>query len=560
MRWVCGLTAVAMALMSLIANSVQTVHDKQKVAKMTEKMKTLCVGRFLIDLPVEAQVTFKHGAVGGMDIASTDRESDAEFAQRLRRTESDLAQAVNDDGGPSLETDKLLAVGDGHGKTFIYNRRRTKVLKEDGFVFSENLAMLSMLRFEKVSITGDIEWVAPRYIDSMNRILSRIRPIAAQEIPQESGFCLGHAIVRDPYDHDNLESVVMFSGLPDHPDVNLVLSSMVDTVQAPGLLERNAKASAREPLVMQMAFANLRQHVRSIQGLAGEELVMRVREPNFTTGYSFQWEMTGERNNVFAPRLKLELESGVNPVSGGKPVQSTLTEEAMFALWERVLGSIRVRPSRAEIATPVEPAAVALGAGTFAGEVCPHTGWWRCADGGNGIGVLGGQRQFMKKGERLPQALLLPRQTLWQKLRGLQPGYETSASTLWTLSDKRNRQRPTPASGFAHAITVSEPDANASGSAASGHVEMPLGSVAGTGDTCPASGWWRCVDIPALDGTRWFAAGSLLPAATFQSSASGRATASPKVVHRRSRWTLVRIVDRPFEADTAAPAQLLSSQ
>lgn len=45
-RWVCGLTAVALALTSFLANSVQTVHDKQKVAKMTEKNENSMCGPF----------------------------------------------------------------------------------------------------------------------------------------------------------------------------------------------------------------------------------------------------------------------------------------------------------------------------------------------------------------------------------------------------------------------------------------------------------------------------------------------------------------------------------
>ncbi len=550
-RWVCGLTAIALALISLLANSVQTVHDKQKVAKMTEKMKTRCVGRFLIDLPAEAHVTFRHGAVGGLDIVSDDRESDAQFAERLRQTERELASAVNDEGAPSLETNQPLAVDAGRGATFVYNRRRTKVLKDDGFVVSENLALLGMLRFENVSITGDIEWVAPRHLDSVAGILKRLRPIPPDEIPRESGFCLGHVIARDPYQHDSLESVVMFAGLPGHPDVNIVLSSMVDTVRSPGLLERNATATAREPMFMQMAFTHLREHARTVQGLQGEELVMRVREANFTTGYSFQWEMPGKDRDVFAPRLKLELESGVNPVAGGNPVQSTLSEEAMFALWERLVGSIRLRPTEVEKTAASEPAEVPLGVGAFAGETCPQTGWWRCTDAGNGVAVLGGQRQFMKAGQPMPQALLLPRQTLWQRVRGVQPGYESTQATLWQLSDKRDRQRAASSVGVAPGALIAQVPAVDAGAA-------QVGSVVGTGAACPSSGWWRCVDGDALDGTRWFAAGSALPPATFRSPAPGRRLSSSRLLHRRTAWRLVRVTDGPDDAGvTTAPHERL---
>jgi len=542
-RWVCGLTAFVLALTSLIASSVQADYDKQKVAKMTEKMKTRCVGRFLIDLPADAQVTMRYGALGGFDISTSNAESEEEFAERLRKEEREIAGAVNEDGQPSLEASKEITVGAGRGKTFVYNRERTKILGDEGFFFSENVQFLSMLRFPGVSVTGEIEWVAPRYIDRLTRILSRIRPLADEEIPSESGFCLGHVILQDPYEHDNVETVVMFAGIPGHPDVNIALSSMSGTSPAPGLLARHERAVSRFPMFMRLAFSHLREHERTINGLLGEELVLRAREPNFTTGYSFQWEMAGNQDDVHAPRLKLELESGVNPVSGGKPVQSTLTEEAMFELWESIVTSIRARPAAPAANTKPDRPAVALGTSALAGETCPQTGWWHCGDGGNGISVLGGQRQFLKQGQTMPQALLLPEQTMWQRLRGVQPSYESANATLWALVDKRNSERKTQLPGLEQALGVSEPGNMPAGAAPFNHVDMATGSVAKTGWQCPASGWWRCEDSQALDGTRWFAAGALLPAATFQALPRRNGVAHTELIRRRSAWHLVRAAD-----------------
>lgn len=550
-RWVCGLTAVALALTSFLANSVQTVHDKQKVAKMTEKMRTVCVGRYLIDLPVDAPVKIRYGSVGGLDVQSTTVESNEEFAARLRQTELEMAEATNREGRPSLESSKEIAVDTGQGKTFIYNRRRTKVLEDHEFVFSENVALLSMLRFPNLSITGEIEWVAPRNIPRITSILDFIRPLGEGEIPRESGFCIGHAIVRDPYDHDNRESAVMFAGLPGHPDVNIVFSSMAGTRPAPGLLERNEKAAAREPLFMRLAFSNLREHKRAINGLDGEELVMRIREASFTTSYSFQWETRGKLDDVYAPTLKLELESGVNPVAGGKPLQSTLSEEAMFELWESIVNSIRLRPYQEGSTAPVEEPRVALGASALAGEVCPQTGWWQCADSGTGVTVLGGQRQFIKQGQFMPQALLLPQQTMWQRLRGVQPSYESKNSTLWALADKRSSARVSHHGVLEQAMVSPEFIAFPAAAHPTGSFEVPIGSIVKTGAACPASGWWRCKDSHALDGTRWFAAGSLLPAATFRAQLQGRVSGHAELIHRRSAWQLVRHVDANPSPDTA---------
>jgi hypothetical protein len=137
----------------------------------------------------------------------------------------------------------------------------------------------------------------------------------------------------------------------------------------------------------------------------------------------------------------------------------------------------------------------------------------------------------------MPQALLLPRQTLWQKLRGLQPSIEPTQPTTWRLVDKRLRPRTPALVSLAPpgpVRTVPDLPVDVAQRAA-------LGTSARTGDPCPASGWWRCEETNALDGTRWFPRGSALPAATFQVPVGvfGR-SAGPEVIQRRSTWRLMR--------------------
>jgi hypothetical protein len=76
--------------------------------------------------------------------------------------------------------------------------------------------------------------------------------------------------------------------------------------------------------------------------------------------------------------------------------------------------------------------------------------------------------------------------------------------------------------------------------------QVALGVNVRTGDVCPASGWWRCEEPHALDGTRWFAQGSLLPAATFQVPAGVFAKSTgPEVIQRRSAWQLMQHAAAP---------------
>ncbi|MEM8514255.1 hypothetical protein RCH14_003592 [Massilia sp. MP_M2] len=571
-RWVGAMMASALALVSFLANSVQTDEDLQKVAKMTGTMKTVCVGRFLIDLPAEATVRLRRGFISGYDVASTDRETDDDFTERLGALESTLLGGKPEYG--KLESVKEMLSVTGQGKVFVHNRRPAQTIEHGRLVAIEDVDVHGLLRLPQVSIEAQAQGMAPGSGDGLVRVLGRFRALQAGEIPREPGFCLGHAIVLDPYEDADIESVVMFASLPGHPDLNIVLSSMAGLKPAPRLLERHAITVDRRPIFMQLAFSHLREAARVIHGLDGDELVMRVREPNFTTGYSFQWEMPGRQQDVNTPFITLELAAGTNPSGGGKPVQSTLSEGALIDLWDRIAGSLRPRP----IAPPTPPAAelpaTALGAIALAGDRCPHTGWWQCSEAGARVRVFGGQRQFIAEGKPMPQALLLPQPTVWQRVRGLQPSYESRSPTRWRLADKRHRARaPVPAApaiaAFVPAIHGHLPDfpavpasdlppdlapevvppfapdlapalasnqaPNLARDAASmSHVDVPLGSLTPSGAICPASGWWRCEDSEALDGTRWFAAGSLLPRASLAQR-----------VRRHTRWTLMRLASLP---------------
>jgi hypothetical protein len=281
-------------------------------------------------------------------------------------------------------------------------------------------------------------------------------------------------------------------------------------------------------------------------------VLVRAREFNFTTTYGFSWDASGAQDDLLQPYLSLELQTGLSARPGGKPVDTSLHEDALLTLWDSIASSIRLRkngpPSNSGILS--EPSGLKLGIVAKAGETCPQSGWWRCAEGGPGIDVHGGQAQYIRKGERMPQALLLPRQTLWQKLKRIQPSMESAQPTAWTLADKRLRARTSASVALASAVMP----ATGLDMAGDAGRSVQLGTYVRTGEACPASGWWRCEEPHALDGTRWFAAGSVLPTATFQvpPGVFGK-SAGPEVIQRRSVWQLARHAESPVFPRPAQP-------
>lgn len=96
--------------------------------------------------------------------------------------------------------------------------------------------------------------------------------------------------------------------------------------------------------------------------------------------------------------------------------------------------------------------------------------------------------------------------------------------------------------GIALAPAISQPGTAVLKGADNSGTSHSVGSFVRTGAPCTTSGWWKCLDSEAVDRTRWFAQGDLLPAATFHVAQKKLLFAAQGVTvfQRRSTWQLVR--------------------
>lgn len=523
---------------------------------MTEKMKTVCVGRYLVDVPGEADVSLSGERISGFEIDSVEEDESA-FRARVASREAEIAARGRDRDehgeGAMLDAHDLRIPGV-TGRTFVYGRSRGHMMNGDRRIEMESVSIEVHAHMNGLSFTMSASSKQAQGAKDAEALLARLQVRGRDEIPSVPGFCIWRGVFAEPLPEHENEHVTLHLGMPGHPDMGLAFDVMPAGRTDRSLLVRVADIDAEASAEEMLRVTKLRSGKRSINGIDGEEVLERVRELNFTTGYSFMWEAHGVEHDHLQPYLLLNMETGTNPRPGGKPVDSSLHEDAVLALWDSISSSIRLRKSDSPPPTdpPPEPPGPKLGALATAGEVCPQSGWWKCREGGPGVDVQGGAVQWIRKGDRMPQALLLPRQTLWQKLRGLQPSIEPSQPTTWRLVDKRLRPR-TPT-----LVTLAPPgpvNLAAEGGADPAPV-VALGTNVRTGEVCPASGWWRCGETHALDGTRWFPRGCTLPAATFQVPVGmfGR-SAGPEVIQRRSTWQLMRLAEAERVALLAGSVQ-----
>ena len=232
---------------------VHSTRDKAKVATMTEKIKTVCVGRYVVDVPAQAEVSFSGSILDGFELVTVE-ESETAFRRRVAAREAAIEASQAD---PAIKTEgRMVEAHDLRnagmvGRTFLSGRSRGYLKNGDRRVYSESVSVESDAHIGGVSV-----------------------------------------------------------------------SLSADTTQESRVAEEDK---------------------RKINGVDGEEALLRAREYNLIKTYGFNWEAHGTPGDPALPYLSLKLRTGISARPDGKPVDTSLHEDALLALRDRIASSIRLR-------------------------------------------------------------------------------------------------------------------------------------------------------------------------------------------------------------------------
>ena len=335
-------------------------RDQAGVARMTQKMKTVCIGRFLIDLPDETRLELRGPRIDVFDISSFD-ESEADFQVRLAQREAKLRATPDRLGGyRNLESVREVTTDKGVvGKIFVHAHTVTEGTRNRGLELEryrdEGIAIKAMLHGQGMSFTLAANNYNPDIIENLPKLVAKLVPNPQNQIPTEPGYCIDRAWFRDPLTADQGEEIMMSAQLPSHADIEfLILMSAGNKPNEQSLLERSAVVDAKLSIFDKMHVSNLRASPRPIGGISGDELVTRFSEKNDARVVTFWWEVNGSVDNVLIPHFSFTMETGK---SRDGPVPSSLSQDAATALWDKVSSSIRFHtPSPVKNTAPVPPA------------------------------------------------------------------------------------------------------------------------------------------------------------------------------------------------------------
>lgn len=350
-----GLVAASWAVGQLREREVAR-RDQEEVGRMTKQMKTVCMGRFLIDMPDEAMLELTQPRIDGFDISSFD-EPEASFQTRLGQREARLRAEPDRLGGTNnLESVREVKTDNGvvgkivvHGRT-VREGTRLRGMELERYRY-EGVAVEALVHGQGISFDVSAPYYNPGLIDNLSRLIAKLVPNPTNEAPKEPSFCVSRAWFRDPLTADQGEEIMMHAHFPSHPDIKLLYILAAGRKPASqSLLERTADTAAGLTPDEKNRVFNLRAARRTIGGITGDEVVTRVAELHDSIGYTFWWEVDGTEDKVLVPHVVFKMTTGE---SNKGPVPTSLSQDAAMTLWDKISSSIRFHhPSPTQAAHP----------------------------------------------------------------------------------------------------------------------------------------------------------------------------------------------------------------
>ncbi|WP_258379200.1 T6SS immunity protein Tli4 family protein [Pseudomonas protegens] len=326
----CLLTTLGLIAMTSVI-SCASIFSSRSPAMDKSGWVTHCYGRFLIDLPPQAEIKTGYD-LWGSSIKALD-DTAATLATRIDQREKELKGQQHDTKGNMF----LRRLDLGGGSTGLLSWASDASI-ETYYLSTYVLSKPTWHPYSwRVEMSPDREH---RGIEIATSLARNLRSRAPNEIPAEPGFCIDRAyIAGDSFQSEGFGIGVTF---PEHPRTFLAFRSSTGA-ERDRLLDR-VSGFLMGALKMVAGIETLRKRERGGAIPADEYLLAGSAKGQRT--YTFLWEAQGKDESVYEPHLKAELsveEADVDD-DGTLPDPAFKSDKAALALWDAIIDSIRLRP------------------------------------------------------------------------------------------------------------------------------------------------------------------------------------------------------------------------
>jgi hypothetical protein len=393
-----------------------------RLQPLFEKTRTVCFGHFVVEVPATATVVRgpEHVNAPITYFPGESEKLEQRVAAQLVEVEKDRDYLRK--GSGFVESDSLFGkVIDGilPGQKLVFGSKDHVFYSIASFVpIGKDL----FVQHSDAALSKNDD------IKSLNTVASHLRLRAEDEVPTEAGTCIDGGFVSWQPEFARASLGVRLKEFPDVHFSIQVIKNLQYIIESSALEPRLKRAEAvGGTWYSRVKF--FRRGPRQLGEWKGfEALARKPAQENKTESHEFAFVSLGAPKDPLQPQLDIKLDTGVKDDRTAS-VKPSLTDEEAVALWDKLVGSIRVRPTGDAVKNNnATPPKTPLGAYIDSGSECPQSGWWRCSDIGE---VAGGRRRHFSAGEAMPHAVLLRKSDMWQKIKGQRSSHEIP--TVWEL-------------------------------------------------------------------------------------------------------------------------------
>jgi hypothetical protein len=329
--------ALLVPLLFLAAGCIADTPTKGSTP-MTQTQTTatqpLCVGRFLIDVPVSAEVrwtttnTYEVGEIVSMPAHH------AEFVRKIKAVEAQLRARTHYEEGQLF---KEVVEPHPDAKVFVYRSDEfsTTGYELAGYVFNKAGGRYFLL---KDGANND------RLARAKGRIaegLMRLQPRDTWSIPTEPGFCFDNGFL--PGKDTTFEATGVQLTFKGYPGLMIALETQTNDQGAfpgPDLITRTEEGQGIvEP--HQRATMLRKNAKRSIGDRAGQEVMLKRQEEGALRLTAYL-EVNAEPGRIDAPGIVFSL--SLTPSDNMAERLPSEAEAEVTGLWDTIIQSLRLRP------------------------------------------------------------------------------------------------------------------------------------------------------------------------------------------------------------------------
>ncbi|AMC36614.1 hypothetical protein VN23_19470 [Janthinobacterium sp. B9-8] len=301
---------------------------------MFEKTKTYCFGRYLVDVPNEAELASEGNSYKELKIQS--KKTSSEIFEKIIKEQEELLK--NEKNVRSYKYVETRFAGNKNQRMIVSSR------------FAFNDKAFGIDTYKKVTngysfITSDRSFDDVRIKEILagyEQYLNQVRYRSQSEIPKEPGFCFENGFVANDGKAQQAEAASLYFVLKNHPYVKIRISSDVYFKKYKTLLERMDESGVKKQFLNKIK--TVKQGPREVNSLKGEEsLDVFPSDDETGVAHAFVWETLGEVGNPLLPSIHLEVNTG--EAGAGQHFPATLSNREAMALYEAIVKTIRIRPS-----------------------------------------------------------------------------------------------------------------------------------------------------------------------------------------------------------------------